>query len=620
MNQFFPPPPPTPYAQNKLYVKKGLSKPFMLIAGILSLVICAANAYIVYTVLQFDNPFNTIKNFLEQYQISLDFIDQAESAITNTKYIVAGLFGVIAFCALLLSLGFLISFFSSLNKNSESSPGVGIGFLTAGAVIDIILKLAVLALSILLVVGVIDAMNKANAFSDQNAQITLYTTIGIAVYAFFLFLFACSIASFASSARKTLKEKGKFKKGIGMNSFCTVILSLVDIAAAALLIMFTVKLNRPISDITTPLVVLGGLMLFRLSICFAMLGYGSEIANLMGVMPVEAPFPAPEGEIPPEESASTAPPTPVTNYPEATFDPNTAVTEPVNVPQAAPEAEKTSAFDPEATVVLQEAPKLTETCPICGNENYIGSKFCEHCGSNIAKDEPSVSEAEKTSAFDPEATVVLKEAPKLTETCPICGNENYIGSKFCEHCGSSIVKDEPPQTAPETAAAQPEPEHIPTEPVMNPVSIKKTKPAPQSQATESAPSEPVIHPVSIKKPEPVPQIQPPVSMPETVSEPEQAAVASVADTISETPAAPVISETPLTPTENPNEKVCPNCGTANPLSGLFCKKCGVMLNKARPKPVQTPQSTVQTNCLCSNCGTENSAQSKFCKKCGNKLK
>ena len=565
MNQFFPPPPPTPYAQNKLYVKKGLSKPFMLIAGILSLVICAANAYIVYTVLQFDNPFNTIKNFLEQYQISLDFIDQAESAITNTKYIVAGLFGVIAFCALLLSLGFLISFFSSLNKNSESSPGVGIGFLTAGAVIDIILKLAVLALSILLVVGVIDAMNKANAFSDQNAQITLYTTIGIAVYAFFLFLFACSIVSFASSARKTLKEKGKFKKGIGMNSFCTVILSLVDIAAAALLIMFTVKLNRPISDITTPLVVLGGLMLFRLSICFAMLGYGSEIANLMGVMPVEAPFPAPEGEIPPEESASTAPPTPVTNYPEATFDPNTAVTEPVNVPQAAPEAEKTSAFDPEATVVLQEA-------------------------------------------------------PKLTETCPICGNENYIGSKFCEHCGSSIVKDEPPQTAPETAAAQPEPEHIPTEPVMNPVSIKKTKPAPQSQATESAPSEPVIHPVSIKKPEPVPQIQPPVSVPETVSEPEQAAVASVADTISETPAAPVISETPLTPTENPNEKVCPNCGTANPLSGLFCKKCGVMLNKARPKPVQTPQSTVQTNCLCSNCGTENSAQSKFCKKCGNKLK
>lgn len=565
MNQFFPPPPPTPYAQNKLYVKKGLSKPFMLIAGILSLVICAANAYIVYTVLQFDNPFNTIKNFLEQYQISLDFIDQAESAITNTKYIVAGLFGVIAFCALLLSLGFLISFFSSLNKNSESSPGVGIGFLTAGAVIDIILKLAVLALSILLVVGVIDAMNKANAFSDQNAQITLYTTIGIAVYAFFLFLFACSIVSFASSARKTLKEKGKFKKGIGMNSFCTVILSLVDIAAAALLIMFTVKLNRPISDITTPLVVLGGLMLFRLSICFAMLGYGSEIANLMGVMPVEAPFPAPEGEIPPEESASTAPPTPVTNYPEATFDPNTAVTEPVNVPQAAPEAEK-------------------------------------------------------TSAFDPEATVVLKEAPKLTETCPICGNENYIGSKFCEHCGSSIVKDEPPQTAPETAAAQPEPEHIPTEPVMNPVSIKKTKPAPQSQATESAPSEPVIHPVSIKKPEPVPQIQPPVSVPETVSEPEQAAVASVADTISETPAAPVISETPLTPTENPNEKVCPNCGTANPLSGLFCKKCGVMLNKARPKPVQTPQSTVQTNCLCSNCGTENSAQSKFCKKCGNKLK
>ena len=59
-------------------------------------------------------------------------------------------------------------------------------------------------------------------------------------------------------------------------------------------------------------------------------------------------------------------------------------------------------------------------CSNCGNEIPVGSKFCNHCGAQIAH---SIS-------------------------CPNCGYSAPVGSKFCPECGEPFVIPSPKITFP----------------------------------------------------------------------------------------------------------------------------------------------------------------------------
>ena len=63
-------------------------------------------------------------------------------------------------------------------------------------------------------------------------------------------------------------------------------------------------------------------------------------------------------------------------------------------------------------------------CSNCGNEIPVNSKFCNHCGAQIAQ----------------------------SITCPGCGHSAPVGSKFCPECGEPFVIPTPKITFPPTNA------------------------------------------------------------------------------------------------------------------------------------------------------------------------
>ena len=63
-------------------------------------------------------------------------------------------------------------------------------------------------------------------------------------------------------------------------------------------------------------------------------------------------------------------------------------------------------------------------CSNCGNEIPVNSKFCNHCGAQIAQ----------------------------SITCPACGHSAPVGSKFCPECGEPFVIPTPKITFPPTDA------------------------------------------------------------------------------------------------------------------------------------------------------------------------
>lgn len=53
-------------------------------------------------------------------------------------------------------------------------------------------------------------------------------------------------------------------------------------------------------------------------------------------------------------------------------------------------------------------------CPICGNPQPPGSKFCEQCGTQLP----------------------LRVAPTI---CPRCSSQVTPGERFCGQCGTSLM-------------------------------------------------------------------------------------------------------------------------------------------------------------------------------------
>lgn len=80
---------------------------------------------------------------------------------------------------------------------------------------------------------------------------------------------------------------------------------------------------------------------------------------------------------------------------------------------------------------------LMETKCVCGKTPSPGVRFCNHCGTKLAQDEPSPrpssgSTGEKGS---PEASLVL---------CSSCGKGNAAHLKFCVDCGTGLQPPPPP--------------------------------------------------------------------------------------------------------------------------------------------------------------------------------
>ena len=69
-------------------------------------------------------------------------------------------------------------------------------------------------------------------------------------------------------------------------------------------------------------------------------------------------------------------------------------------------------------------------CPKCVKENLPTSKFCQHCGASLIPPAPP---------------------PQQTSTaCPKCGRENPVTAKFCQECGTSLAPPPPPPPPPKS--------------------------------------------------------------------------------------------------------------------------------------------------------------------------
>jgi len=62
-------------------------------------------------------------------------------------------------------------------------------------------------------------------------------------------------------------------------------------------------------------------------------------------------------------------------------------------------------------------PSTTQTCPHCGAENEVSSRFCIICGRDVLSRAPSTAQ------------------PK-THTCGRCGGSVKAGKRFCTKCGA----------------------------------------------------------------------------------------------------------------------------------------------------------------------------------------
>src|SRR5262250_1017703 len=68
-------------------------------------------------------------------------------------------------------------------------------------------------------------------------------------------------------------------------------------------------------------------------------------------------------------------------------------------------------------------------CPVCGQGNRVGARFCDACGTPVEM------------------------------RCAQCGNALRAGARFCDACGTPVT----PGTAP-TAAPPPSPERVRRDP------------------------------------------------------------------------------------------------------------------------------------------------------------
>ncbi len=61
-----------------------------------------------------------------------------------------------------------------------------------------------------------------------------------------------------------------------------------------------------------------------------------------------------------------------------------------------------------AVSAVREGLKEKISCPVCGQKNDAGAKFCDNCGQPLCR------------------------------ICPACGEKNDAAAKFCDNCGGKL--------------------------------------------------------------------------------------------------------------------------------------------------------------------------------------
>lgn len=207
-------------------------------------------------------------------------------------------------------------------------------------------------------------------------------------------------------------------------------------------------------------------------------------------------------------------------------------------------------------------------CSACGTVNAEEALFCKICASRLAApvNQPEVISGAVTVSAPAQAEPAVQETPdEQTESrfCPKCGSANSAKAAFCRVCGGAMPAAQPkPEAAP--AVAEPVAQQTPTHTSAGKFCAKcgsangehaafcRVCGASLSPAEEPAP---VANPAPVATPAPMPQ-------PQIIAQ-----------------SAPAVPET----------RFCSKCGTANPATSGYCRKCGNAMNAVQPSHSPVPQ-------------------------------
>ncbi len=186
------------------------------------------------------------------------------------------------------------------------------------------------------------------------------------------------------------------------------------------------------------------------------------------------------------------------------------------------------------------------TCPACGKENADSASECRRCRAPLREEAPPAEEAASPSGFG--------------AVCRRCEAYNEPGTKVCTNCGLALIPGE---------GGEPPLDKTPEQPFAPPA---------EEAASDHTP------------PDGTPSVADELSA--LALSPEEAAEAGISSARS---GAPAFDKTPAQPYKPPPaaaEKICSNCGAANPPAAKFCFDCGTPFI-AKKKPSSEPPPTIQ---------------------------
>lgn len=432
---------PNVHAQNKFYVKKGLSTPFALIAGILSLLVGIANAVLVIATFSFSGLFN---EFVPYFNEIIPEINQVDPASFRSIGVMAIPLAITTICYFLLFIGFFIVFFKSLKHSSPSSVTGGMGCILASSIINVVFNSIAIILNIVITILVLMAYSSIQDTYPSQSNIIIFIVVASFLYTLLSLLWHISLIAFSSGVRKTFNELGKSKGGIGLHSFACLFLSIIDIALITLCILYL-----PSETFTIPLIILGFFVVYRFSIWFTALSYSSSIKKLLTASP-EAPadqlWKAPVPPVPVNNSTVNNPaPSSTENFEPINIPPRTNTSETAgnyartrydNRPD---EVGATTVLSPQDFPGNITAPSVE--VPSASHTDEIGATTVLS-PQDFPGNQPNVELSKETSQtpHSPTSSVPSETVQELTVICPSCGAANKSQSAFCGKCGKPIDK------------------------------------------------------------------------------------------------------------------------------------------------------------------------------------
>jgi membrane protease subunit (stomatin/prohibitin family) len=238
-------------------------------------------------------------------------------------------------------------------------------------------------------------------------------------------------------------------------------------------------------------------------------------------------------------------------------------------PKPEPEPEPETPAESIAPIPIAEAAGAVavpmKKCPECGVLNEMDCRFCLECGENIQDlaplEAPVVPPPVQVSPASQESVPALGESTELQEIqCKVCNTWNESGCKFCADCGELLVPADPNASASELSAPPPEKTEKSASAVKCPKCRRPNKPTLKfcrKCGWELAKAKPETPKAERKK-----------KKGESSSHSSDSGKEEVA---------------PNKEAEQPKEEThdCRQCGRTNPVTNIFCKKCGTRFSDTR---------------------------------------